>query len=85
MPKRVLGAILLPLPFAALPVIVVLIGAVFGPGESDELVTRQDPTQVIQEFVSTEAQQDAAISLTRASSNTAQFAPTCDDGLLTES
>lgn len=76
---------LLPLPFAALPVIVVLIGAVFGPGESDELVTRESPTQVIHEFVTTEAQPNTAISLAWASSNTAQFEPACDDGLLTES
>jgi hypothetical protein len=85
MRKRVLGAILLPLPFAALPVIVVLLGAVFGPGDSDELVTREDATQVTQEFVSTEAPHDPEISLTRATTRAGQFEPDCGDELLSES
>jgi len=42
MRRKMLAAILLPIPFAALPVIVVLIGAVFGGSRNDsELVTRE--------------------------------------------
>ena len=56
MRRKMFGAILLPLPFAALPVIVVLIGAVFGPKSSEQLVTRDAPTAItFQERVLTDS------------------------------
>ncbi|MGE0601337.1 MAG: hypothetical protein AB7J35_17975 [Dehalococcoidia bacterium] len=86
MRKRVLGALLLPLPFAALPVVVVLIGAYSGSGSQDELVTRDDPTVVITEFVSTSAQPDSNVTLARSSSVTTSINAGCDDSdLLSES
>ena len=79
MPKKLLGAILLPLPFAALPVIVVLIGAIFGPGGSDALVTREAPAPfVIEDTVSTEALTDETIDLASLASPL-QFDPGCND------
>ena len=77
MRRRTIGAILLPLPFAALPVIVVLLGAVFGPGESDDLVTQTLPQPVaIEDTVATDALTDSSMSL--ASVSTAiQFEPDC--------
>ncbi|MGE3077238.1 MAG: hypothetical protein AB7N24_19275 [Dehalococcoidia bacterium] len=86
MRKRVLGALLLPLPFAALPVVVVLIGAASGSNGPDELVTREDPTAVITEFVSTNAQGDTEVTLARSSSTTTSHDLGCDDSdLLSES
>lgn len=85
MRRKMLGAILLPLPFAALPVIVVLIGAVFGPGESDELVTRDTTPAIVEDFVSTEAITDPGTDLASVTSP-AQFEPGCNDfDALTES
>jgi hypothetical protein len=77
MRRRTIGAILLPLPFAALPVIVVILGAVFGPGESDDLVTQNLPElPVIEDTVATDTLTDNSVSL--ASVSTAiQFEPDC--------
>lgn len=57
MRRKMLGAILLPIPFAALPVLVVLAGALFGGKGSDssELVTTRDQTPALQERVSTDS------------------------------
>ena len=77
MRRRTLGAILLPLPFAALPVIVVLLGAVFGPGESDDLVTQTLPAPpAIEDSVSTDATTEGTITLASVSSPV-QFEPDC--------
>jgi hypothetical protein len=54
MGRKALAAILLPLPFAALPIAVVAVGAVFGPGPSDELVIREDASPASEMSVSTE-------------------------------
>lgn len=49
MSRKMIGAILLPIPFAALPVVVVLAGALFSSGSaSDDLVTRDNAAQVDQ-------------------------------------
>lgn len=49
MSRKMIGAILLPIPFAALPVVVVLAGALFSSGgASDDLVTRDTTAQVDQ-------------------------------------
>ncbi len=53
MQRKMLGAILLPIPFAALPVIVVLAGALFGgKGGDRELVTTRNDAPAIEERVS---------------------------------
>ena len=78
MRRKMLGAILLPLPFAALPVIVVLIGAVFGPENSGELVARETPTTIsLQERVLTEA--TASPEAMARISEPLQFEPGCGD------
>ena len=79
MRRKMFGAILLPLPFAALPVIVVLIGAVFGPKSSEQLVTRDAPTAItFQERVLTESY-DEPTGLAKVSSNS-QYEPLgCND------
>lgn len=77
MRRKMFGAILLPLPFAALPVIVVLIGAVFGPKSSDQLVTRDAPTAItIDERVLADEypEYDEPSGLAKVSSNT-QYEP----------
>ena len=80
MRRRTLGAILLPLPFAALPVIVVLLGAVFGPGESDDLVTQNLPEPVaIEDTVASDALTDESLSLASVSSPVQQFEPGCGE------
>lgn len=85
MRRKMLGAILLPLPFAALPVAAVLLGAVFGPGESDELVTRESPSKIIVDRAMTETMLDAGASLAKIS-EPAQFEPGCGvEGLRGES
>ena len=79
MRRRTIGAILLPLPFAALPVIVVLLGAVFGPGESDDFVTQNLPEPVtIEDSVSASAMTDSSLSLASVSSPI-QFEPECGE------
>lgn len=80
MGRKMLGAILLPLPFAALPVIVVLIGAVFGPGESDELVTRETiPAPIaIEDTVAVDSAIDPSVTLA-STTNPVQFDPGCND------
>lgn len=57
MRRKMLGAILLPLPFAALPVVVVVAGALFGGNSAGkgELVTRQEDTPPIEQRVATDA------------------------------
>ena len=62
-----LGALLLPIPFAALPVIVVLIAAAFAPGGSDELVTREDSAQVLDVFAAADVDTAHELQLARAS------------------
>ncbi len=79
MRRKLLGALLLPLPFAALPVVVVLIGAMSGSNGQDELVTREDPTAVITEFVSTQAQDGGDVTLARSSSASTSPDIGCDD------
>lgn len=77
MRKRTIGAILLPLPFAALPVVVVLLGALFGPGESEELVTQNVPAPVtIEDTVAADQWTDGGVSLASVSS-AVQFEPDC--------
>lgn len=79
MRRKMFGAILLPLPFAALPVIVVLIGAVFGPKSSDQLVTRDAPTAItVEERVLTDGY-DEATGLAKVSSNAQYERVGCDD------
>ena len=78
MQRKVLAAILLPLPFAALPVAVVLFGAAFGPGGNDELVLRESPVEVTQDYVSSEAPAIDPSSLASISAPT-QFEAGCAD------
>jgi hypothetical protein len=79
MRRKMFGAILLPLPFAALPVIVVLIGAVFGPKSSEQLVTRDAPTAItFQERVLTESY-DEPTGLAKVSSNSQYESLGCGD------
>ena len=79
MRRRTIGAILLPLPFAALPVVVVLVGALFGPGESEELVTQNLPVPVaVEDTVSTDRWLDEGVSLASVSSPI-QFEPDCGE------
>ena len=79
MRRKMLGAILLPLPFAALPVVVVLIGAVFGPESNDQLVTRDAPTAItIEERVLTGGYDEAA-GLAKVSSNAQPDGIGCED------
>jgi hypothetical protein len=74
-----LGAILLPLPFAALPIVVVLIGAVFGPDSSDQLVTRDAPTAItVEERVLTDTMNETA-DLAKVSSSSQTDWLGCDD------
>lgn len=50
MRRKMLAAILLPIPFAALPVIVVLIGAVSGSSNNDSgLVTRESTVSALED------------------------------------
>jgi hypothetical protein len=79
MGRKALAAILLPLPFAALPVAVVLLGAVFGPGESDELVIREAPSAVIQEEVVSSAPPEIEGATLASVSSPLQFEPGCAD------
>ena len=84
MQRKMLGALLLPIPFAALPVIVVLISAAFGPGGSDELVTREDSAQVLDGFAAADVTTANDLPLARASVPAVE--PGCgDEGLRTES
>jgi hypothetical protein len=80
MSRRAIGAILLPLPFAALPVIVVLLGAVFGPKSSDDFVAENLPAPpAIEESVSNDPLlDDEEVSLASISSSV-QFEPGCGD------
>ena len=80
MQRKVLGAILLPLPFAALPVAAVLIGAVFGPGGNGEVVLRDTPA-AIQDQVSTDSPTIDPAALASMPS-AADFEPGCDENLL---
>lgn len=54
MRRKMLGAILLPIPFAALPVLVVLAGALLGGkgADSGNLVTTREQTPALEERVS---------------------------------
>lgn len=82
MRRKALGAILLPLPFAALPAVAVLLGAVFGPKAEEQLVTQDVSTAVsIQERVLTEgAHLQAEIDgLAKVSSNSYYGSLGCDD------
>ena len=89
MRRKALGAILLPLPFAALPVVAVLIGAVFGPKSEEQLVTQDVSTAVsIQERVLTDsAAREAQLDgLAKVSSSTGYGSFGCEDhDLRTES
>ena len=80
MRRRTIGAILLPLPFAALPVVVVLVGALFGPGESEELVTQNLPAPVTIEdsVATTDRWLDDSVSLASVSSPV-EFEPDCGE------
>jgi hypothetical protein len=73
-----LGAILLPLPFAALPVIVVLIGGVFGPQSNDQLVTRDAPTTIIEDRVLTGGYEQPA-DLAKVSTSSQPDSLGCED------
>ena len=57
MRRKMLGAILLPIPFAALPVLVVVAGAIFGGGNAgeSELVTTKTEAPAIENRVSSDA------------------------------
>ena len=82
MRRKALGAILLPLPFAALPVIAVLLGAVFGPKADEQLVTRDVSTAVsIQERVLTQndALETQIDGLAKVSSNSSYGSLGCED------
>lgn len=77
---------MLPLPFAALPVVVVLFGAMTGSSEHDELVTRDDPTAVINELVSIQAQSHTDVTLAQSSTASTPLNAGCDDSdLITQS
>lgn len=83
MRRKVLGAILLPIPFAALPVlIVVALALVGGKGADDELVTTTSQTPALQERVSSTSfttTEDASSTLARV---TTQDQPSgCEDDL----
>ena len=74
MRRKMLGAILLPVPFAALPIVVVLAGALFGGSNAGkgELVTRQDQTPPIEQRVATHAElTDPGTTLARTTAQTA--------------
>lgn len=80
MSRKMIGAILLPIPFAALPVVVVLAGALFtSNGAPEELVTRDSQAQVDQVLTSgtTIIEED---TLARANV-TDSIHQDCDDGL----
>ena len=85
MQRKMLAAILLPLPFAALPVAVVMVSAVFGPGGNDEVVLREAPSAIEREYVSSEVPLIDAASLASIPT-AAEFEPGCSDhDLLSES
>jgi|GEM_PF-5273185 len=83
MGRKTLAALLLPLPFAALPIAVVAIGAVFGPGESDEFVIKEDASPV-EQMVSSEAPALGTTSLASVP-EALQFDPCSDYDLRSES
>lgn len=83
MGRKALAAILLPLPFAALPMAVVAVGALFGPGESDDLVVREDVAPLQEEVVASEA--PAYAPPLASVSEPLQFEPCHEYSLLSES
>jgi len=63
-----LAAILLPIPFAALPVIVVLVGAVFGGSNSNSsLVTRESTVSSLQDRLKVAVTESDASTLAKVS------------------
>jgi hypothetical protein len=83
MGRKALAAILLPLPFAALPIAVVAVGALFGPSESGDLVIQEDTPAIHSDAVLSEA---PAYSAPLASvSEPVQFDPCADYDLRSES
>jgi hypothetical protein len=70
MGRKVLGAILLPLPFAALPIIVVVIGAVFGPSNHSEVLVQQTVTTTapVERVATTDALDSDGTNLAKVSS-----------------
>jgi hypothetical protein len=85
MSRKLIAALLLPVPFAALPVIVVVVGAVFGSSRGDELVTRENADSAIEQLGIFEALTASNADLTLTSSQ-APAVSGCDDAdLLSES
>lgn len=81
MGRKALAAILLPVPFAALPIAVVAIGAVFGSGGTDEYVIREETPIVTDDTVS--AVEPGIDSMSLASvTEPIQFEPCAENDLL---
>ncbi len=79
MSRKMIGAILLPIPFAALPVVVVLAGALFSSaGAEEDFVNREDLPR-IEQFVSTDVAAVEEDTLARANLN--DRSEGCDSGL----
>ncbi len=86
MQRKMLGAILLPLPFAALPVIAVLAGAVFGASSpSTDLVTTRQEAPAIEQRVGIEVITDGTDTSTLAKLPTDTNLSGCEDDLQGES
>ncbi len=82
MRRKMLGAILLPIPFAALPVLVVLAGALFGSkGADSAVVTTKDRTPALEERVSTASITTSDESTLARVSTQAQDPAGCGDDL----
>jgi len=74
-----LAAVLLPLPFAALPIVVVLVGAVFGGSSSEDIVSR-DTAPVISDYVQQDAPaEDIGSTLAYGLGEPAQFEKDCGE------
>lgn len=84
MGRKALAAILLPLPFAALPVAVVALGAVFGSGGEDEYVIREETPVTREDTVSTSAPGIGGVNLASVS-EPVQFEPCPPGDLISES
>lgn len=78
MSRRTLGVILLPLPFAALPVVVVLAGALFSGNSEPDIVARESTAPVIEQRVLETDQPQATTDTMARVSQPAEFEPGCN-------
>lgn len=79
MSRKLVGVILLPIPFAALPVVVVLASALFGSNRVVEDVVTSGSQPAIESFLSSDAVPADGDSLARANVN--DHSQGCDFGL----